>query len=73
MARAKAKQAFRDHSLAAYHLFEYASACFQLAIVLAGAAALTAVAWLTIVSFGLGAVGIGFTILGFVAPSLLHI
>jgi hypothetical protein len=73
MARAKAKEAFRDRSLAAYHMFEYASACFQLAIVLAGAAALTAVAWLTFVSFGLGAVGIGFTILGFVAPNLLHI
>lgn len=54
LARAKAKQTFRDHSLPAYHMFEYASACFQLAIVLAGAAALTAVAWLTIVSFGLG-------------------
>ncbi|MDP2329331.1 MAG: hypothetical protein Q8M19_01365 [Reyranella sp.] len=38
-----------------------------------GAAALTAVAWLTFVSFGLGAVGIGFTVLGFVAPNLLHI
>ena len=73
MARAKAKEAHRDRSLAAYHMFEYASACFQLAIVLAGAAALTAVAWLTFVSFGLGAVGIGFTLLGFVAPTLLHI
>ena len=65
MARAKAKEAYRDRSLAAYHMFEYGSACFQLAIVLAGAAALTAVAWLTFVSFGLGAVGIGFTVLGF--------
>ena len=73
MARAKAKQTLRDHSLRTYHMFKYASACFQLAIVLAGAAALTAVAWLTFVSFGLGAVGIGFTILGFVAPNLLHI
>ena len=38
-------------------MFEYASACFQLAIVLAGAAALTAVVWLTFVSIGLGVVG----------------
>ncbi len=73
MARAKAKEAYRDRSLAAYHMFEYASACFQLAIVLAGAAALTAVVWLTFVSLGMGAVGIGFTVLGFAAPTLLHI
>lgn len=73
MARAKAKEAYRDRSLAAYHMFEYASACFQLAIVLAGAAALTSVVWLTFVSLGMGAVGIGFTVLGFAAPTLLHI
>ena len=73
MARAKSKEAHRDRSLAAYHMFEYASACFQLAIVLAGAAALTAVAWLTFVSCGLGAVGIGFTLIGFLAPTMLPI
>lgn len=56
----KAKEEFSDRSLAPYHMFEYA-------------AALTAVAWLTFVPFGPGAVGIGFTILGFVAPNLLHI
>lgn len=73
MGRAKAKEADRDRYLAAYHMFEYASASFQLAIVLAGAAALTAVAWLTFVSAGLGVVGIGFTLLGFLAPTLVHI
>ena len=51
MARAKAKEQHRDKSLAAYHMFEYASAAFQLAIVLAGAAALTSVVWL-VVHFG---------------------
>jgi hypothetical protein len=54
-------------------MFEYASAAFQLAIVLAGAAALTTVMWLALVSGGLGLVGIAFTVLGFVAPTLLHI
>ncbi len=49
-ARAKAKEEHRDKSLAAYHMFEYASAAFQLAIVLAGAAALTSVIWLTFLS-----------------------
>ena len=66
-------QAAREKAMSAYHMFEYGSACFQLAIVLAGAAALTAVVWLTFVSLGLGAVGIGFTVLGFVAPTLVHI
>jgi hypothetical protein len=73
MARAKAKEAHRDTSLAAYHMFEYASAAFQLAIVLAGAAALTSVVWLVVISCGLGVVGLGFTILAFVAPTLVHL
>jgi hypothetical protein len=73
MARAKAKEAHREKSLAAYHMFEYASAAYQLAIVLAGAAALTSVVWLTIISCGLGVVGVGFTALAFFAPTLVHL
>jgi hypothetical protein len=73
MARAKAKEQQRDKSLAAYHMFEYGSAAFQLAIVLAGAAALTSVIWLTFLSLGLGAVGIAFTGLAFLAPTLIHL
>lgn len=73
MARAKAKEQHRDKSLAAYHMFEYASAGFQLAIVLAGAAALTSVVWLTFISMGLGVVGLCFTLLAFVAPTLIHL
>lgn len=72
-ARAKAHEAKREHARGAYHMFEYASAAFQLGIVLAGAAALTTVMWLALVSVGLGVVGAAFTILGFVAPTLLHI
>ncbi len=72
-ARAKAKEQYRDRSMAAYHMFEYGSACFQLAIVLAGAAALTSVVWLTFLSIGLGVVGFGFTVLAFVAPTLIHL
>jgi Domain of unknown function (DUF4337) len=71
--RAKAKEAARDKSLAAYHMFEYGSAALQLAIVLAGAAALTSVVWLTFVSCGLGAVGLLFGVLGFAAPTLIHL
>jgi hypothetical protein len=73
MARAKIKEEHRDKSLAAYHMFEYASAAFQLAIVLAGAAALTSVMWLTVVSVGLGVVGFAFTLLAFLAPTLVHL
>ena len=73
MARAKAKEEFRDRSLAAYHMFEYGSASFQLAIVLAGAAALTSVAWLMFISMGLGVVGLGFTLLAFLAPTAIHL
>lgn len=73
MARAKAKEVHRDKSLAAYHMFEYGSAAFQLAIVLAGAAALTSVVWLTVISCGLGVLGAGFTLLAFVAPNLIHL
>ncbi len=73
MARAKVKEQQRDKSLAAYHMFEYASAAFQLAIVLAGAAALTSVIWLTFLSLGLGVVGMAFTGLAFLAPTLIHL
>jgi len=72
MARAKVKEEHREKSLAAYHMFEYASAAFQLAIVLAGASALTSVVWLVIISCGLGVVGLGFTVVAFVAPTLIH-
>src|SRR5262252_2927735 len=65
MARAKMHEGKREHARAAYHLFEYGSAAFQLAIVLAGAAALTSVMWLALVAGGLGVVGIAFTVLGF--------
>jgi hypothetical protein len=41
--------------------------------VLAGAAALTSVIWLTFLSAGLGVVGFGFTVLAFVAPTLIHL
>jgi hypothetical protein len=73
MARAKMHEGKREHARAAYHLFEYGSAAFQLAIVLAGAAALTGVMWLALVSGGLGLVGIAFTLLGFFEPTLVHL
>ena len=72
-ARAKAKEESRDKALSAYHMFEYGSAALQLAIVLAGASALTTVAWLMVMSIGLGTIGIAFAALGFFAPTLIHL
>ena len=59
--------------MSAYHMFEYGSAALQLAIVLAGAAALTSVIWLIFMSIGLGLVGLAFGALGFLAPTLIHL
>jgi len=72
-ARAKLKEAARDKAMSAYHMFEYGSAALQLAIVLAGAAALTSVVWLTFTSIGLGVIGLLFGALGFFAPTLVHL
>lgn len=63
----------RDHARAAYHHFEYGSAAFQLAIVLASAAVVTSVAFLAFVAGGLGLVGAALTAIGFWAPTLLHL
>ena len=63
----------REKARAAYHLFEYGSAAFQLAIVLAGAAALTNVLALGAVSGALGIVGLLLAAVGFCEPTLLHL
>ena|SRR5579872_2127073 len=63
--------AARDEARAAYHHFEYGSASFQLAIVLASAAAVTSVVALAYVSIGLGLLGTALTALGWLAPTLV--
>lgn len=72
-ARAKVKEVAREKAMSAYHMFEYGSAALQLAIVLAGATALTSVMWLGLMSAGLGLLGVVFGALGFFAPTLLHL
>ncbi|MFI5030898.1 MAG: DUF4337 domain-containing protein [Reyranellales bacterium] len=72
-AKAKVKEEARAKAMSAYHMFEYGSAALQLAIVLAGAAALTNVMALALVSGGLGALGLVFGALGFFAPTLFHL
>jgi len=73
MARAKATEAIRDRSLAAYHHFEYGSAGFQLAIVLASASVITGVMALAWIAGGLGAMGLVLNLLGWFAPTLVHL
>lgn len=71
--KAKAAEDKRDRALAAYHLFEYGSAAFQLAIVLASASVVTGVMALAWLGGGLGLVGVAFSALAWFAPTLLHL
>lgn len=72
-ARAKMHEAKREKARSAYHMFEYGSAAFQLAIVLASAAAVTSVLFLAFIAGGLGIAGAALTALGFFAPTLIHL
>jgi hypothetical protein len=73
MERAKEQEHKRDHSLARYHQFEFASAAFQIGIVLASAAVITSMALLAYVGIGLGVLGLGFMALGLWAPHAVHL
>ena len=73
VARAKIAERRRDHSFAAYHNYELASAAIQIAIVLASAEIITGVALLTWIAGGLGLVGLIFCTLGFFAPTAIHL
>lgn len=63
----------RDKARAAYHHFEYGSAAFQLAIVLASAAAVTSMPPLAVASGGLGLLGAALTAIGCLAPTAIHL
>lgn len=72
MARARTAEAKRDLNMDKYHMFEFASAGFQVAIVVASASIITGVVLLVWFAGALGAVGFGLMMLGFFAPSLIH-
>jgi hypothetical protein len=61
----------RDLQLARYHQYEFASAAFQIGIVLASAEVITGMTFLGWLSGLLGLAGLGFTGLGFWAPNAL--
>jgi len=60
-------------SLARYHMFEYGSGAFQVAIVVASAAIITGVGLMIWFAGALGLVGMALTGLGFFAPTLIHL
>ena len=70
--RAKAAERVRDRSMAAYHLYEFGSAAFQVAIVVASASIVTGVPLLALGGALLGVIGIALAGLGFIAPELIH-
>jgi hypothetical protein len=72
MAKATTLEKQRDVAMARYHNYEYASAAFQIGIVLASAAVITGMMVLTFGSIGLGVVGLLFTGLGLFAPEAMH-
>jgi hypothetical protein len=70
--RARAAEARRDRNMAAYHHYEYGSAAFQVAIVLASASIITSVPALAIGAVGLGVAGVALSAIGFFAPEAVH-
>jgi len=73
MTKAKAAEAARDTALSAYHMFEYGAAALQISIVLCSAAVVTGVIGLAIGAGGLGLLGVVFALLGWLAPTLIHL
>lgn len=71
--RAKAAEPKRDRALAAYHRYETGSAVLQIAIVLASANVITGAAFLLWGCIGLGVAGLIFGLIGFFAPTALHL
>jgi predicted NodU family carbamoyl transferase len=72
-ARAKALEAKSHLALAKYHNYEFGSAAFQIAIVLASSYLITQVVYLLWGAIGVGGVGLLFTALGLFAPNAMHL
>jgi Domain of unknown function (DUF4337) len=72
-ARAEETEHKRDTALARYHNYEFASAAFQIGIVLASASVITGMMMLTYGAGALGLIGLGFMALGLFAPHAVHL
>ena len=71
--RAIEEQHHRDEYLAKYHHYEFASAAFQIGIVLASATVITGMVVLSFMAAGLGVVGIAFMAIGLFVPHAVHL
>lgn len=71
--RAHEAERKREHSLAQYHFYEYSSALFEIAIVIASASIVTNVSALVWLSALLGVGGLGLGSIGFLAPQAFHL
>jgi len=71
--RAIEEQHHRDEYLAKYHHYEFASAAFQIGIVLASATVITGMVALSFMAGGLGVIGLAFMAFGVIAPHVLHL
>jgi Domain of unknown function (DUF4337) len=69
--RATEAEHHRDLALSRYHLYEFASAAFQIGIVLASATIITSMILLAWLSAALGIAGLAFTAFGLWAPHAL--
>jgi len=72
MRRALEKEKERDLQFNKYHNFEFASAAFQIGIVLASAAVITSMIGLAYAAICVGFVGMVLTGAGLLAPDVLH-
>jgi hypothetical protein len=72
MAKARALEQKTARALAKYHNFEYGSAAFQIAIVLASSFIITGAAQLLWGAIGLGVIGLIFSLTGSFAPYALQ-
>jgi len=70
--RAQEMEKARDLQLNMYHNFEFASAAFQIGIVLASAAVITSIVALAYAAIGVGLIGLLFMTTGFVMPTFPH-
>ena len=70
--RALETEKLRDRQLDKYHNFEFASAAFQIGIVLCSAAVITTMLPLVWAAIAAGLLGVLFTTTGFVMPSFPH-
>jgi hypothetical protein len=70
---AEALEQERDTALARYHNYEFASATFQIGIVLCSAAVVTGMLLLAWAAGGFAVIGLLFIVFGQFAPHLLHL